>query len=418
MIKFRWETQFQKTELGEIPRGWEVKKIRDLGKVITGKTPPTKRKEYWNNDYPFITPSDIPDYGVRYSYSVERYLSEEWAKRYSQMMIPSNAVCFVCIGSTIGKLCLSKEKSFTNQQINSIVVKDGYDPLFVFYLMRLNQFRIKEEYGGGGAAKDIISKSKFEEIDIWLPPPDEQARIAAVLSWFDDLIENKKRQNEILENTAMALFKLWFVNFEPFRDEEFVYNKELGREVPRGWAVRPIGEVAKVIMGQSPPSKYYNENGEGLPFIQGKGQMGEIIPSTTVYCSKDIKMVRAHDILVTVRAPVGELNIAERDYIIGRGIAGLKSKYWVFLYLYLRTDKERLKSYERGTTYDAITKEEIESFPLLLPPAPVLQRFHEMVEPIFRKIINNEKEIMVLKKARDALLPLLVFGKLRVEAIE
>ena len=307
---------------------------------------------------------------------------------------------------------------FSGQTLRIRIKNPKVNTKYIDYFFQTPQAKEISENSALGSTRLSINTEILENRIVPLPPPDEQARIAAVLSWFDDLIENKKRQNEILENTAMALFKSWFVDFEPFRDVEFVYSEELGREVPREWEVRPIGEVAKVIMGQSPPSKYYNENGEGLPFIQGKGQMGEIIPSTTVYCSKNIKMARAHDILVTVRAPVGELNIAERDYIIGRGIAGLRSKYWVFLYLHLQMDKERLKSYERGTTYDAITKEEIESFPLLLPSEPVLQRFHEMVEPLFRKIINNEKEIMVLKKARDALLPLLVFGKLRVEAIE
>ena len=93
----------------------------------------------------------------------------------------------------------------------------------------------------------------FKQLPILLPPSPEQSRIATVLSWFDDLIENKKRQNEILEKTAMAIFKSWFVDFEPFKDEEFVYSEELGIEIPEGWEVRKIRELIKIESGGSAP---------------------------------------------------------------------------------------------------------------------------------------------------------------------
>ncbi|MCD6402443.1 restriction endonuclease subunit S, partial [bacterium] len=285
------------------------------------------------------------------------------------------------------------------------------------------QIQIESAIGGsaqGGINREILNIVKIPKFDI-----TEQSRIAKVLSWFDDLIENKKRQNEILEKTAMAIFKSWFIDFEPFsarggsaiggKDNEFV-DSELGR-IPKGWEVKKLCSVADIIMGQSPSSKYYNEEGVGIPFVQGKGQFGKYTPDTKVYCSKQIKLAKPFDILATVRAPVGELNIADKEYIIGRGVAVLRSKFWAFLYLYLLINTEFLKSYERGTTYDAITREELNFFPLISPPQPILQKFHSLVEPLFKKIILNQKQIMILRKIRDTLLPLLVFGKLRVEEI-
>ena len=133
--------------------------------------------------------------------------------------------------------------------------------------------------------------------------------------------------------------------------------------------------------------------------------------------SKSVKLAKPYDILITIRAPVGELNLSDKEYVIGRGLASLRSRYWVFLYLNLASNKDFLKSLGRGTTYDAIIKEDLESFPLILPPQPILQKFHSIVEPLFQKIILNQKEIMVLRKVRDTLLPLLVFGKLRVEEL-
>jgi type I restriction enzyme S subunit len=215
----------------------------------------------------------------------------------------------------------------------------------------------------------------------------------------------------------MAIFKSWFVDFEPFRDGEFVYNEDLGKEIPKGWEVKKIGEVAEIIMGQSPPSKFYNEDGIGIPFIQGKGQLGKYTPQTTIFCSCDGKLARIYDILLTVRAPVGELNLADKEYIIGRGIASIRSNYWPFLFLYFNFNRELLKSLEKGTTYDAIVKEDIENFLAVIPPPHILQSFHSLVEPLFQKIILNQKQIMTLRKIRDTLLPLLVFGKLRIEEV-
>jgi len=124
----------------------------------------------------------------------------------------------------------------------------------------------------GATPFSFVTKEKALQIPVIYPPLAEQSRIATVLSYFDDLIEVKKRQNEILEKTAMAIFKSWFIDFEPFKDGEFVYNEELGKEIPKGWAVKRLGDVAEILMGQSPPSKFYNEEGIGIPFIQGKGQ--------------------------------------------------------------------------------------------------------------------------------------------------
>jgi len=287
--------------------------------------------------------------------------------------------------------------------------------LFYFLFSEIGQQQIENSISG--SAQGGINKSIQDNIVVISPPLSEQARIATVLSWFDDLIEVKKKQNEILEKTAMAIFKSWFIDFEPFKDEEFVYNEELGREIPKGWEVKRLGEIAQIIMGQSPPSKFYNEDGKGIPFIQGIGQFGGYTPQTTVFCSYNGKLAQPYDILVTVRAPAGELNLADKEYIIERGVASIRTDYWSYLFFYFIFSKDILKSFEKGTTYDAITKDDLEYFFTLLPPPPILQSFHSLVEPLFQKIILNQKQIMTLRKIRDTLLPLLVFGKLRVEEV-
>jgi len=288
---------------------------------------------------------------------------------------------------------------------------------FTFYFLSSSQMQDYINSIAEGSTRQNTNAKVVGEFPIYIPPLPEQSRIATILSWFDDLIEIKKSQNEILEKTSMAIFKSWFIDFEPFKDEEFVNNEELGKEMPKGWEVKKTGEIAEIIMGQSPPSKFYNEDGIGIPFIQGKGQLGEYTPQTTIFCSCNGKLARIYDILLTVRAPVGELNLADKEYIIGRGISSIRSNYWPFLFLYFNFNRELLKSFEKGTTYDAILKEDIENFLTVTPPPHILQSFHSLVEPLFQKIILNQKQIMTLRKIRDTLLPLLVFGKLRVEEL-
>ena len=395
MLKFKWETEFKETEIGEIPKDWDVRKMRDLFKIESGRRPPEVND---NGKFEVWGANGFMGYTTSYNYCGEFLITGRVGTLGHVFYIPENVKIWVSDNALI----ITKDK-------DKVIVK------FYFYHLKIRKGEIEEL--NVGSTQPLITQRDLKEIKIPYPSPIEQSRIATVLSWFDDLIENKKRQNEILEKVAMAIFKSWFVDFEPFKDEEFVYNEELGKEIPKGWEVKKLGEFAEIIMGQSPSSKYYNMEGKGLPFIQGRGQYGKYTPETTVYCSRLLKVAKPNDVLVTVRAPVGELNLADREYVIGRGVASLRSKYWTFLFLYLLTDNERLKSYERGTTYDAITREELDAFPLLLPPQPILQRFHSLVEPLFQKIILNQKQIMVLRKIRDALLPKLVFGKLRVEEI-
>lgn len=408
-MKFRWETEFKETEIGKIPKDWEVKELGNGNfKIIMGQSPPSK---YYNKEgvgFPFV--QGKAEFG-------ELYIKTNTYTTKCAKVAPAFSV-LITVRAPVGELNITKEELCIGRGVAAILSKDNDTTKnkFIYYVLKGLKSYI-EAFGDRGTTYDSITKDDLENLQIPYPLPEEQTRIATVLSWFDDLIENKRKQNEILEKIAMAIFKSWFIDFEPFQDEEFVYNEELDMEIPKGWEVGELKNIAEIIMGQSPPSKYYNQEGRGLPFIQGKGQFGRYTPHTDTYSTQISKMAKPLDILVTVRAPVGELNIADREYVIGRGVAALRSKFWTFLYAYLKTYNEVLKSFERGTTFDAITKPELESIKILLPPQLILQRFHSLIEPIFQKIINNQKEIIVLKKIRDTLLPQLVFGRLRVEGL-
>jgi len=239
------------------------------------------------------------------------------------------------------------------------------------------------------------------------PPPPEQSRIATVLSWFDDLIENKKRQNEILEKVAMAIFKSWFVDFELFKDEEFGYSEELGKEIPMGWEVKAIGEVVDILYGR------------GLPESKRKNGSFPVVGSSGIVGYHAQFLATPPSIVIGRKGNAGSVYLMlEPFYPIDTVFYTGKTTPAITFYIYHHLKLTPLA--EIGMTDTAvpgININNLKAVKIPIPPQPILQHFHSLVEPLFQKIIFNQRQIMVLRKIRDALLPKLVFGRLRVEEV-
>ena len=415
MLKFRWETEFKETEIGEIPKDWGVRKLGEVVEVEWGNTTLTK-KIYRTEGYPVFSATGQDGYADFYDREGE-------------------AVIVSAIGAYCGVCFYAKDKWTAIK--NTLVLQSKKAPCsikFLFYF--LND---KEKWPELGSGQPFISKSAAEEVLIVYPPLPEQARIATVLSWFDDLIEVKKKQNEILEKTAMAIFKSWFIDFEPFKDEEFVYNEELGREIPKGWEVKRLGDVVKAFKGLSyKSSEKYQENIEGGytfitldNFIRGGGFKNEY----SWIKSKKIKtshFVKEGDLIIALTDMTHDAKIVGAPAIVilpngfDYGVISLDCmklepivenlKY--YLYMFLKYTQEDNSTFANGANVLHLMVNNFLVGKLLqIPPPHILQSFHSLVEPLFQKIILNQKQKMTLRKIRDTLLPLLVFGKLRVEEI-
>ena len=247
MIKFKWETEFKQTEIGEVPREWGVKNLKEATEI--NKTPQGHFGEKAN----FIRMEDIPTDGVYPS-----FVAVDVKEIRSGIEVLPNSILLAKITPSFehGKMCIvpniNEVRWFATTEVFSLVPKGQNSLFFFFYLLKHPILREPLEWSmSGTSGRQRVQLSALKTLPILLPPPLEQSRIATVLSWFDDLIENKKRQNEILEKTAMAIFKSWFVDFEPFKDEEFVYSEELGKEIPKGWEVEELKEIANIIRGVS-----------------------------------------------------------------------------------------------------------------------------------------------------------------------
>lgn len=279
---------------------------------------------------------------------------------------------------------------------------------------------------------DAVNQSSFNMTDlcqiyVYLPEKAEQLQIAKVLSTIDKKIELNRLTISNLEALARQLYDYWFVQFDfpdangkPYKSSggKMVYNEKLKRDIPEGWDNGFLIDIANITMGQSPDGKSYNEEGNGILFYQGSTDFGDRFPDVRQYTTEPSRFAKKGDILMSVRAPVGALNIANNDCCIGRGLASLNSKLGSITHLYyvMLSFKDMFdRMSDVGTTFGAITKDELHKLPVVKPNQGIIKLFEEKCKPIFDQQMILGEEIVSLTRQRDELLPLLMNGQVSVE---
>lgn len=398
--------------------------IKDIGRVVTGKTPETKKAEFYGNGYMFITPAELHDgYNVQVS---DKYITESGLQSIKSNCIDGTSVMVGCIGWDMGNVAICHRKCATNQQINSITdFNPKYNPFYTYYWLLTKKnylFTIASV-----TRTPILSKSTFEEIVIPMPDRSIQDNVVGTLKPIDDMMENNKRICSELEAMAKTLYDYWFVQFDfpdkngkPYRTSggEMIWNEQLKRKIPKGWKPGKLCDIANITMGQSPAGESYNDAGDGLIFYQGRTDFGLRFPTPRMYTTAPTRFAQKGDILLSVRAPVGDLNFAMEDCCIGRGLAALNSKLGSQMHLFytLAGFQQIFKVMDgNGTTFGSITKDTLFDMSVVIPPNEILKYFEKRVKPIESKIEKCEEEIRELTKLRDWLLPMLMNGQARVE---
>ena len=227
---------------------------------------------------------------------------------------------------------------------------------------------------------------------------------------------------------AKQLYDYWFVQFD-FPDEngrpykssggKMVWNNKLKREIPEGWDDGILIDIANITMGQSPDGSSYNEVGEGMLFYQGSTDFGMRFPSVRQYTTAPSRFAKKGDILMSVRAPVGSINIANNDCCIGRGLSAINSKLGSISHLYYILNDLRIAFDQRnaaGTTFGSITKEDLCSLPIIIPSDEVIRAFEKICSPMFDRQMILGEEMDTIIKQRDELLPLLMNGQVSVNS--
>ncbi|MEN9359803.1 MAG: hypothetical protein RL095_1338 [Verrucomicrobiota bacterium] len=306
------------------------------------------------------------------------------------------------------------------------------DSKFLLYAIQSNavQAEIKVNEGTGSTVSNLRIPL-LEALPIPTPPLPQQKRIAKILGDLDDKIELNRKMNATLEEMARALFKSWFVDFDPVHAKaagrppagmdaetaklfpsEFV-ESELGM-IPKGWRVGTVGEEFNLLMGQSPPGETYNEIGDGLPFYQGCTDFGFRFPTRRIYCNAPTRVAKDGDTLVSVRAPVGRINMANEECCIGRGVASIRHKNGCTSFTYhsmanLETIFSKFEA--EGTVFGSINKQNFENIKIVSPSHEIIAMFEKTAIGLDNQIRIIENQSRSLAKMRDELLPKLLSGE-------
>ncbi|HUT86769.1 MAG TPA: restriction endonuclease subunit S [Candidatus Heimdallarchaeota archaeon] len=287
------------------------------------------------------------------------------------------------------------------------------DKHFLYYLFNTRPVRGQISGSASGTKVRHTAPERIYRVKATVPEDvQEQKVIARTLAAYDELIENNQRRIQLLEQAARLLYKEWFVHLR-FPGHEHV---TITGGVPEGWERMKLSEIADITMGQSPKSIYYNEDGNGLPFHQGVTNFGVRFPSHQTYCTVQNRLAEPGDILFSVRAPVGRINITTDKIVIGRGLAAIRSKLGQqnLLFYALKSHFFKEDMMGGGAIFAAITKKDLHGVELIRAPDRIAEMFMEHVQPIDLQIENLQQTIDDLTQARDLLLPRLMNGEVVV----
>lgn len=401
--------------------GWRTYRIAELGRVVTGKTPPSSQPELFDGTIPFITPSDM-SFDHRHI-STERSVSADWDSK-QRTLLPEGAVCVVCIGATIGKICMSGKPSQTNQQINSVIVDQArFDQGFVYYGLRTKAVELMAR--AAGAATPIINKTAFSEVEIDAPSLETQRRIASILGAYDDLIEVNRRRIAVLEEMARGLFEEWFVRYRfPGYEAVPILDTQDG-PLPEGWRQAVLGDLVEQRRDTTDAGEHLNERAY-VPIeciarrslaLDDLRPWNEAQSSLQLFSKGDILFgaMRAYFHKV---APAPLDGVTRSTCFVLRPRSSSLTAYSLQV-LFRDETVAYASTHSKGSTIPyAQWAGVLERMPCVFPDEQTLQRFQLLVQPMVDLIISTWFQVRNLVTSRDLLLPRLISGQLSVAEAE
>jgi type I restriction enzyme S subunit len=389
-----------------------------------GKSVPTSEK-----GFPLIATNCIKHSSIYPTFENIRYVSDETLNKWFRAHLLPNDILFVNKG-TPGRVCVVPDPVAFCAAQDMIAFR--CDPKKVYYrylfaALRSPEMQKKIANFHVGLVIPHFKKQDLKNLLIPILTIKEQRKIGDFYFSLSHKIELNNRINAELEAMAKTIYDYWFVQFDfpnergkPYKSSggKMVWNEELKREIPEGWEVNELRHIANITMGQSPPGESYNEVGEGTIFYQGCTDFGSRFPSIRQYTTEPSRFAKQGDILLSVRAPVGAMNISLTDCCIGRGLAALDSRNNCTPYLYevLRNLKQVFdRRNTDGTTFGAITKDDLFSLKVINPTDVILESFGQLMNPVFEKQNTIALENQQLATLRDWLLPMLMNGQVTVK---
>jgi len=455
----------QSTEYGQICNTFSKDNLVDLCVEKVGvQTGPfgtqLHKEDYVIEGTPIITVEHLGENYILHQNTP--FVSDLDKERLSKYHLQEGDIVFSRVGS-VDRRALVREVEdgwlFSGRCLRVRVKKKEIDPTYLSYFFGLESFKEYIRRIAVGATMPSINTKILSKVPVYYPDLTTQRAIAHILGSLDDKIELNRKMNETLEAMAQAMFKSWFVDFDPVIDNalaagntipeelteragqrkalgdkrkklpkeikklfpnEFIFTDELGW-IPKGWVISSVGEEYNVTMGQSPPGSTYNNTDDGIPFFQGSTDFGFRYPSNRIYCTEPKRFASKDDTLISVRAPVGDTNMAHSDCCIGRGVAAAKHKSGSrsFTYYSMLQLREHFNKFEaEGTVFGSINQKDFKALKSYSFNTELVNEYERYAGSLDQKIETCSKNISELSKLRDTLLPKLLSGELKIENAE
>jgi len=438
-----WFARKQAMGPADIGGEWRECRIGEIANIVGGSTPSTADPSNFNGEIPWLTPKDLSGPHERYVSRGERNLSRKGLESCSAQLLPTGTVLFTS-RAPIGYVAIAKNPMATNQGFRNLIPKPGLDSEFLYYWLRAHTQEL-QRYASGSTFQELTG-SALAQIRICVPPLPEQRAIAHILGTLDDKIELNRRMSETLEQMARALFKAWFVDFEPVRAKmegrwrrgeslpglpthlydlfpDRLVDSELG-EIPEGWGVGTLGDVADHIRRNVQPGQIEPQT----PYIALEHMPRRCIALSDWGAAEGIESnkfeFRKGEILFgKLRPYFHKVGVAPVDGVCSTDIVVVapKTPHWFAFVLYVVSSDEFVEYTNAGSTGTKMPRTswvEMARYDIVLPPEAIAQAFTEMVRPGVDRIIAATHESRTLAALRDTLLPKLISGALRVTDAE
>ena len=401
---------------------WVEMKLSKIMDIVGGGTPKTDVPEYWGGDIPWIAVKDFNN-DKRFIYATERTITQLGLDNSSTKLLDKGDLVISARG-TVGAIAqLSRTMAFNQTSYGLKAKSDIAINDFLYYLLLNITSKIKSNTHG--TVFDTITRKTFDVLSANIPPIEVQNAIVKTLDCIDKKIELNNKINENLEQQAQAIFKSWFVDFEPFQDGKFV-ESELGM-IPEGWEVRTIGDLGEVVGGSTPSKKkpeYYTNN--GIPWLTPRDlstngnkfvSKGEIDITDLGFENSSVRKMPKGTVLFSSRAPIGYIAIVQNEITTNQGFKSVIPKINIgteYVYFFLKNNVKTIEARASGSTFKEVSGRTMTQTPALIPNKQVLTDFSHLLRPHFKQQELLEAENEVLLNLRDTLLPKLMSGEIEV----
>lgn len=364
-------------------------------------------------------------------WDIAGYISKDRYEESPEIKLEVNDI-LISKDGTIGKVGIVRNLISPSTVASGIfvlrnIIEDKLDTEYLFQYLKSSNFKsfINSVKASGSTIIHLYQRD-LSKLEIEVPQLNEQKAISNLLFLLDSKIELNNKINAKLEEMAKTIYDYWFVQFDfpdkngkPYKSSggKMVWNEELKKEIPESWSSVELNDIANIVMGQSPPGNSYNDDKKGMVFYQGCTDFGNRFPAVRKFTTQPTRYAKEGDILLSVRAPVGSLNIAKEDCCIGRGLAALNSKDGCIAYLFgVMINLKQIFDRRNvdGTTFGSITKDDLFSLKVVRPGKEILEKYNKITSTAFKRQNSIALENQKLTQLRDWLLPMLMNGQVKV----